>query len=206
MAEKFNAGKMTVKGRVATEPTEHETPNGTIAAFRLADNKRYLDRESGEWKNGETIYYDVGVSKDQLRANVLASLQKGQLVNVEGNHQITSYPTKDGEAGLGHRIYATDVSPSLQLDSLSRQPSAPTSTEPEASTQAEAQVQQTPAQPQGPGTDQQRLAQAQTQPTFQTPQARQQYEQAQASWAALEAQQAQTHPSPAQQQSAPGLS
>lgn len=150
MAEKQNLGKTTVKGRVATDPQQHELPNGDqIVAFRLAENKRYFDRQENSWKDGEATYYDVGIKKEQLAQNVLASAQKGQLVNVEGNQQINAYTNKEGEAQLGRRIYADDVAPSLQLDTLQRGPSAETSRGPAVTAEANAGVeQQAPAQQQ----------------------------------------------------------
>lgn len=122
MADSFNVGKSAVKGRVVNEPEEIETGNGPLVTFRLAENKRFFDRDAQQWRDAAATYYDVGISKEQLRSNVLASVEKGQQVTVEGNHQVKSFATRDGETGIGHRLYATDVSPSLEWDSLQRQP------------------------------------------------------------------------------------
>ena len=151
MADKHNVGKSTVKGRVATEPQQHDLPDGDkIVAFRLAENKRYFNKQENTWKDADPIYYDVGIKKDQLAQNVLASVQKGQLVNVEGNQQINAYTAKSGEAQIGRRIYADDVAPSLQLDTLQRGPSAGTHQEPTASAETSADVHPQPAvTPQG---------------------------------------------------------
>lgn len=146
MAESFNAGKKSVRGNVVNDPEEVETPNGTLVAFRLADNKRFYDRQTQQWKDAKPTYYDVGINKERLQANVLASVEKGQQVTVEGNHQVQAFTHNNGDAGIGHRLYATDVSASLEWDSLQRQPAANT-----AETDAAASVsgQQGPQNPGG---------------------------------------------------------
>lgn len=143
MAETFNLGKSSVKGRVVNEPAELETPNGKIVAFRLAENKRFYDRSTEQWRDAAVTYYDVGINKEQLGANVLASVEKGQQVTVEGNHQVKAFAGRDGEPGLGHRLYAKDVSPSLEWDSLQRHP-AVAPNEPEAAADVSAETQQSP--------------------------------------------------------------
>lgn len=132
MTQKFNTGKTSIKGRVVADPEEVDTKNGQLVTFSVADNKRYLDRDANEWKDGGTTYYDVGVNREQLGANVMASVKQGQLVNVEGNHVVNAYTRTNGDAAIGHTIYATDVAPSLQLDTLERGPSAEVAREPEA--------------------------------------------------------------------------
>lgn len=195
MADKHNLGKDTVKGRVATDPQQHDLPDGgRLVAFRLAENKRYFDKQENAWKDADPVYYDVGIKKDQLAQNVLASVEKGQLVNVEGNQQISAYTAKGGEAQLGRRIYADDVAPSLQLDTLQRGPSADRNQGPTTSTEPAAGVQE--AQQQAP---------APTPPQSETTPAGQRLqEEAASSW-----EQAQTYQQPIQPQqnhNGPGLS
>lgn len=148
MAEnRVNVGSTSVHGRVATAPELNHTAEGKpVVSFRLAENKRYKDRQTGEWKNSDPEYYDVGITREQLGKNVLSSLETGQLVNVEGNQVIRGYTTRDGEARVGRSIYATDVSPSLQLDSLQRGPSSDVDLSPEAAgPEATQQVETDPA-------------------------------------------------------------
>lgn len=199
MADKHNLGKDTVKGRVATEPQQHDLADGgKIVAFRLAENKRYFDKQENAWKDAEPIYHDVGIKKEQLGQNVLASVQKGQLVNVEGNQQISAFTSKNGDAQLGRRIYADDVAPSLQLDTLQRGPSADTSQGPAAATEPAAGVQEAQQQAPAPQT-------APAQPQHETTPAGQRLqEEAASSW-----EQAQTYQQsiqPQQNHSGPGLS
>lgn len=148
--DRVNVGPTTVHGRVATEPELNHTDQGKpVVSFRLAENKRYMDQKTGEWKDGAAEYYDVGITREQLAKNVLQSVKLGQKVNVEGKQVVRSFNTKDGQARVGRSIYATDVSPSLQLDSLQRGPSSEIDLSPEAKAEREAQAQaeadQTPA-------------------------------------------------------------
>lgn len=145
MAETFNVGKKSVKGNVVNDPSEIDTPNGKLVAFRLADNKRFYDRAAQQWKDAKPTYYDVGINEERLQANVLASVERGQQVTVEGNHQVQAFTHKDGEPGIGHRLYATDVSPSLEWDTLQRQPAGPSTSETQAEAAAETQRQPEPA-------------------------------------------------------------
>lgn len=42
--------------------------------FRIADTPRFFDREANDWKDGETMFYDVAVKNARFRENVMASL------------------------------------------------------------------------------------------------------------------------------------
>lgn len=135
----------TVRGYLAEDPRLIETKDGKqLAGFRMGETQRVFDQEAGQWKDGRTDWYSVTVGREELRDNVLNSLQKGQRVSVTGNYSPEAYVNKENQPRINHRIWADDVSASLMHNSLERQPSA----KPSAS--AETQVDRGPEQQASP--------------------------------------------------------
>lgn len=112
----------TVTGYVATDPKTVDTQRGQLVAFRLAEPQQVFDRESRQYKDVDPIYYDVAVGREQLGKNVLASVAVGQRVSVTGNHSMEAYVDRDGNAGLGNRLWAEDVSASMQHNTVQVRP------------------------------------------------------------------------------------
>lgn len=117
-----NHRNFNVAGNLTADPEQITTQSGEqMTVFDLAQNTRVRDA-GGNWTDGETNYYSVGVTNDRLGQNVLSSLHKGDHVNVEGTLQSSPYVRGDGEPGMNHRIFADDVSPSLRWHTASPQP------------------------------------------------------------------------------------
>lgn len=117
-----NHRNFNVAGNLTADPEQITTQAGEqMTVFDLAQNTRVRDA-GGNWTDGETNYYSVGVTNERLGQNVLASLHKGDRVNVEGTLQSSPYVRGNGEAGMNHRIFADDVSPSLRWHTASPQP------------------------------------------------------------------------------------
>ena len=96
------AEKRTIKAYVAADPERITTPEGKqFAAFPVVENKRYKDPETQEWKDAKATRYDVTVDQPKLRDNVLASLEKGQRVTVEGNYVAKPYSDSNGNQRIG---------------------------------------------------------------------------------------------------------
>lgn len=118
------AEKRTVTGSLGTDPERKEFDNGSsIASFRLGENTRRKNRETGQWEDGPTTWYDVAVNNDQLRENVMASVQKRDVVTVYGNYKAEAYINGDGQAEIGHKIYADEVAASYKQGTYQRGPS-----------------------------------------------------------------------------------
>jgi len=66
----------------------------------VATNRRWKDKESGEWKE-ETDWSNVVLWRSENLANYLT---KGKQLYVEGRLQTRSYEDKDGK-----KVYATEV-------------------------------------------------------------------------------------------------
>ncbi|MEV0633545.1 single-stranded DNA-binding protein [Streptomyces sp. NPDC050619] len=74
-------------GNVATRPVFLELASGASARFRLAATSRYWDREKSTWTDGHTNFFTVWANR-QLAANVMASLDVGHPVVVQGRLKV----------------------------------------------------------------------------------------------------------------------
>lgn len=110
-----------VRGNVGTAPELHTSQNGReTVRFRVAEEQYRFDRDSGQDVKDRTIWYTVKIPADRkLAQHVLASLNKGDVVNVTGTFQSLSAARVDeqgqAQTGLTNFLDANDVSPSLRL-------------------------------------------------------------------------------------------
>ena len=81
---------------------------GCIAKFRVAENERYLDRKTNEWKDGDATFHNV-IARNQLAENIAASLAKGSPVTVIGKLRQRSYETREGEKRSLLEVHAISV-------------------------------------------------------------------------------------------------
>ncbi|HEY8727955.1 MAG TPA: single-stranded DNA-binding protein [Acidothermaceae bacterium] len=104
---------VTVVGNVVAEPRLAHTKDGhAVASFRVASTPRRLDRLTGEWRDGETLFTGVTCWR-ALAENVYISLKKGSSVIVMGKLSIRPYETKDGDKRQSVDIDALAVGPDL---------------------------------------------------------------------------------------------
>lgn len=105
----MNEPFITVVGNLAGPPRQRTTPAGTsVADFRIAATPRLRDRESGEWSDGETIWFGVTAWR-QLAVHCGASLKKGDKVVVSGRLSTRSWETETGERRAGLEVEAASV-------------------------------------------------------------------------------------------------
>ncbi|HEY7720325.1 MAG TPA: single-stranded DNA-binding protein, partial [Pedococcus sp.] len=72
-----------------------------------------FDRQSNEWKDGETLFMRCSVWRDAAE-NVAESLQRGTRVIVSGRLKSRSYETKEGEKRTVIEMEVDEVGPSLR--------------------------------------------------------------------------------------------
>jgi single-strand DNA-binding protein len=84
-----------------------------VAKFRVASTPRYLDKQTNEWKDGESLFLSCNVWR-QAAENVAESLQRGMRVIVQGRLKQRSYETKEGEKRTVYEIEVDEVGPSLR--------------------------------------------------------------------------------------------
>src|SRR4051794_28845635 len=66
------------------DPELRFTSSGAaVAKFRIASTPRTLDRQSGEWKDGEPLFLACNIWRDAAE-HVAESLQRGARVIVQG--------------------------------------------------------------------------------------------------------------------------
>ncbi|CAN5661476.1 single-stranded DNA-binding protein [soil metagenome] len=105
---------ITLVGNLVDDPELRFTPSGAaVASFRLASTPRTYDRQSGEWKDGESLFLTCSVWR-QAAENTAESLQKGMRVIVQGRLKQRSYETREGEKRTVYEIDVDEVGPSLR--------------------------------------------------------------------------------------------
>jgi single-strand DNA-binding protein len=105
---------ITLVGNLVDDPELRFTPSGqAVAKFRVASTPRYRDQQSGEWKDGESLFLSCNVWR-QAAEHVAESLQRGMRVIVQGRLKQRSYETKEGEKRTVFEVEVDDVGPSLK--------------------------------------------------------------------------------------------
>jgi single-strand DNA-binding protein len=103
MARSLN--KVMLIGSLGKDAEVKFLPSGvSVATFSLATNRRWKDKQSGEWKE-ETDWANVVLWRSENLANYLL---KGKQVYVEGRLQTRSYD-KDGEKRYVTEVVADEV-------------------------------------------------------------------------------------------------
>src|SRR6478735_1430932 len=105
---------ITLVGNLVDDPELRFTPSGAaVAKFRIASTPRTFDRQTNEWKDGESLFLTCNVWR-QPAENVAESLQKGMRVIVQGRLRQRSYDTKEGEKRTVFEVEVDEVGPSLR--------------------------------------------------------------------------------------------
>ncbi|HUP70420.1 MAG TPA: single-stranded DNA-binding protein [Acidimicrobiales bacterium] len=107
-----NGNTVTLVGNVTRDPELRFTPTGqATASFGLAVNRRWQDRQSGEWQEA-TSFFDV-VCWREMAENAGQSLSKGSRVLVTGRLEQRSWET-NGEKRSKIEVVADEIGPSLR--------------------------------------------------------------------------------------------
>src|SRR5689334_19479695 len=109
-----NDTQITIVGNLVDDPELRFTPSGAaVARFRIASTPRYRDNQSGEWKDGESLFLTCNVWR-QMAENVAESLTRGTRVVVQGRLKQRSYETREGEKRTVFEVEVEEVGPSLR--------------------------------------------------------------------------------------------
>ncbi|TDC80133.1 single-stranded DNA-binding protein [Micromonospora sp. KC606] len=105
---------ITVIGNLTDDPELRFTPSGAaVAKFRVASTPRFMDKASGEWKDGEPLFLACTVWR-QAAEHVAESLQRGARVIVSGRLRQRSYETREGEKRTVIELEVDEIGPSLR--------------------------------------------------------------------------------------------
>ncbi|MDT0411238.1 MULTISPECIES: single-stranded DNA-binding protein [unclassified Streptomyces] len=97
---------ITVVGNLVDDPELRFTQSGAaVAKFRVASTPRTFDRQTNEWKDGESLFLTCSVWR-QAAENVAESLQRGTRVIVQGRLKQRSYEDREG---IKRTVYELDV-------------------------------------------------------------------------------------------------
>ena len=105
---------ITILGNLTSDPELRFTPSGSaVANFTIASTPRTFDKNSNEWKDGETLFLRSSVWREAAE-NVAESLTKGMGVIAQGRLKSRSYETKEGEKRTVIEFEIDEIGPSLK--------------------------------------------------------------------------------------------
>ncbi|MBO0609798.1 single-stranded DNA-binding protein [Myceligenerans salitolerans] len=105
---------ITVVGNLTGDPELRFTPSGAaVANFTIASTPRIFDRQSNEWKDGETLFMRCSLWREAAE-NVAESLTKGVRVIAQGRLVQRSYETREGEKRTVVELQVDEIGPSLR--------------------------------------------------------------------------------------------
>jgi len=97
---------ITLVGNLVDDPELRFTPSGAaVAKFRIASTPRVYDRDTSEWRDGDSLFLTCSVWR-QAAENAAESLQRGTRVIVQGRLKQRSY---DDREGVKRTVYELDV-------------------------------------------------------------------------------------------------
>ena len=109
----MSGNSVTLVGNVTRDPELRFTPSGqATATFGLAVNRRWQNRQSGEWEEAVS-FFDV-VCWREMAENASESLTKGARVLVTGRLEQRSWETQERERRSKIEVVADEIGPSLR--------------------------------------------------------------------------------------------
>ncbi|MGC1206848.1 MAG: single-stranded DNA-binding protein [Ornithinimicrobium sp.] len=110
---------LTLVGNLTGDPELRFTPSGAaVANFTVASTPRTFDRQTSEWKDGETVFMRCSIWREAAE-NVAESLHRGTRVVVSGRLVSRSWDTPEGEKRTVMEMQADEIGPSLKYATAS---------------------------------------------------------------------------------------
>ncbi|MEU3261011.1 single-stranded DNA-binding protein [Streptomyces albidoflavus] len=105
---------ITVVGNLVADPELRFTPGGAaVARFTVASTPRVFDKQTSEWKDGESLFLSCSVWR-QAAENAAESLTKGMRVIVQGRLKQRSFEDREGQKRTVYELDVEEVGPSLR--------------------------------------------------------------------------------------------
>jgi single-strand DNA-binding protein len=105
----INDAQIVLAGFVASAPSFRRTTRGTsTASLRVAYTPRHINRDTGEWADGETSFVTV-LCWRTLADNVAMCLRKGEPVLVKGRLRVRPFQDKEGASRIAVEVDAQSV-------------------------------------------------------------------------------------------------
>lgn len=110
-----NDTTLTIVGNLTADPELRVTPSGaSLCRFSLASTPRFMDRQSGEWKDGEPLFMACTAWRD-LAEHIAESLTKGARVIATGRLRLSRWETEQGEKRSAYGLEVDEIGPSLRF-------------------------------------------------------------------------------------------
>lgn len=108
-----NDTPITVVGNLTADPNLRFTGSGVaVVDFTVASTPRTFDRNSGQWRDGETLFLRCSAWRDYAE-NIADSLVKGTRVVVTGRLVQRNYEV-EGQKRTSYEIQVDEVGPALR--------------------------------------------------------------------------------------------
>lgn len=105
---------ITIVGNLTRDPEARNTQNGgTVVNFSIASSTRTYDRQSNQWKDGDTLFMNCS-AWGEIANHIAASLTKGMRVIAQGRLQQRSYQAQDGSNRTVVELQVDEIGPSLK--------------------------------------------------------------------------------------------
>lgn len=102
-----------ITGNLVDDPSLRFAPSGgAVANFTIASTPRAFDKQSNEWKDGDTMFLNCSIWR-QAAENVAETLTKGMRVIVQGRLKSRSYDDREGNKRTVFEVDVDEVGPSL---------------------------------------------------------------------------------------------
>jgi single-strand DNA-binding protein len=106
---------ITIAGNLTRDPEIRYTRDGqATTALSVAVNRRWQNRQTQEWEESTTSFFDVICWRD-LAENAALSLTRGARIVVTGRLEQRSWETDDGETRTKVELVADDIGASLRF-------------------------------------------------------------------------------------------
>ena len=101
-------------GNLVDDPILRFLPGSgaAVANFTIASTPRAFDKQSNEWKDGDTMFLNCSIWR-QAAENVAESLTKGTRVIVQGRLKSRSYDDREGNRRTVFEVDVEEIGPSL---------------------------------------------------------------------------------------------
>ena len=104
---------ITLVGNLTADPELRFAQSGAaVANFTIASTPRAFDKQSNEWKDGDTMFLNCSVWR-QAAENAAESLTKGTRVIVQGRLKSRSYDDREGNKRTVFEVDVEEIGPSL---------------------------------------------------------------------------------------------
>lgn len=105
---------ITLIGNLVDDVELRWTPSGAaVAKFRVASTPRTFDRQTNEWKDGDSLFLTCSVWR-QAAEHVAESLARGMRVIVQGRLKQRSYEDREGVKRTVYELDVDEVGASLR--------------------------------------------------------------------------------------------